>query len=67
MIVVGIGVTPNVELARSCRLNVDNGILVNRHLLSSDDHLRRRDVANAYHPLCGCREPWHAFWPAVVA
>jgi 3-phenylpropionate/trans-cinnamate dioxygenase ferredoxin reductase component len=52
IIVVGIGVTPNVELARSCRLNVDNGILVNRHLVTSDnDILAAGDVANAYHPL----------------
>jgi 3-phenylpropionate/trans-cinnamate dioxygenase ferredoxin reductase subunit len=55
-IVVGIGVTPNVELARSCGLNVDNGILVNRHLLTSDDDiLAAGDVANAYHPLL-CRQ-----------
>jgi 3-phenylpropionate/trans-cinnamate dioxygenase ferredoxin reductase subunit len=52
VIVVGIGVTPNVELARSCGLNVDNGILVNRHLVTSDhDILAAGDVANAYHPL----------------
>jgi 3-phenylpropionate/trans-cinnamate dioxygenase ferredoxin reductase subunit len=52
LIVVGIGVTPNVELARSCRLNVDNGILVDRHLLTSDDNIcAAGDVANAYHPL----------------
>jgi 3-phenylpropionate/trans-cinnamate dioxygenase ferredoxin reductase component len=52
VIVVGIGVTPNVELARSCGLNVDNGILVNRHLVTSDnDIVAAGDVANAYHPL----------------
>jgi 3-phenylpropionate/trans-cinnamate dioxygenase ferredoxin reductase subunit len=52
VIVVGIGVTPNVELARSCGLNVDNGVLVDRHLVSSDnDILAAGDVANAYHPL----------------
>jgi 3-phenylpropionate/trans-cinnamate dioxygenase ferredoxin reductase component len=52
VIVVGVGVTPNVELARSCGLNVDNGILVNRHLVTSDnDILAAGDVANAYHPL----------------
>ena len=27
VIIIGVGVTPNVELARSCGLNVDNGIL----------------------------------------
>jgi 3-phenylpropionate/trans-cinnamate dioxygenase ferredoxin reductase subunit len=52
VIVVGIGVTPNVELARSCGLNVDNGVLVNRHLVTADgDILAAGDVANAYHPL----------------
>jgi 3-phenylpropionate/trans-cinnamate dioxygenase ferredoxin reductase component len=52
VIVVGIGVIPNVELARSCGLNVDNGILVSRHLVTSDnDILAAGDVANAYHPL----------------
>ncbi|GAA1170011.1 NAD(P)/FAD-dependent oxidoreductase [Pseudonocardia alaniniphila] len=55
-IVVGIGVTPNVELARSCGLNVDDGILVDSHLVSSDDDiLAAGDVANAYHPLL-CRQ-----------
>jgi 3-phenylpropionate/trans-cinnamate dioxygenase ferredoxin reductase subunit len=51
-----VGVTPNVDLARSCGLNVDNGILVNRHLVTSDpDILAAGDVANAYHPLL-CRQ-----------
>jgi 3-phenylpropionate/trans-cinnamate dioxygenase ferredoxin reductase subunit len=54
VIIVGIGVTPNVELARSCGLNVDNGILVDQHLRTSDvDILAAGDVANAYHPLLG--------------
>jgi 3-phenylpropionate/trans-cinnamate dioxygenase ferredoxin reductase component len=73
VIVVGIGVTPNVELARSCRLNVDNGILVNRHLLTSDDDIcAAGDVANAYHPLL-CRQLRVEHWanalhqPAVAA
>ncbi|WP_445189161.1 NAD(P)/FAD-dependent oxidoreductase [Pseudonocardia sp. Cha107L01] len=50
-IVVGVGVIPNVELARSCGLNIDNGILVDEHLRTSDnDILAAGDVANAYHP-----------------
>ena len=54
VIVIGVGVTPNVELARSCGLNVDNGILTDRHLCTSDtDILAAGDVANAYHPLLG--------------
>jgi 3-phenylpropionate/trans-cinnamate dioxygenase ferredoxin reductase subunit len=56
VVIVGVGVTPNVELARSCGLNVDNGILVDRHLSTSDpDILAAGDVANAYHPLL-CRQ-----------
>ena len=73
VIIVGIGVTPNVELARSCRLNVDNGILVDRHLRTSDDDIcAAGDVANAYHPLL-CRQLRVEHWanalhqPAVAA
>jgi 3-phenylpropionate/trans-cinnamate dioxygenase ferredoxin reductase subunit len=73
VIIVGIGATPNVELARSCRLNVDNGILVNRHLLTSDDDIcAAGDVANAYHPLL-CRQLRVEHWanalhqPSVAA
>ena len=52
VIVVGIGVTPNVELARACGLNVDNGVLVSEALRSSDrDIFAAGDVANAYHPI----------------
>src|SRR4051794_11905713 len=56
LVIAAVGVTPNVDLARSCGLNVDNGILVNRHLVTSDnDILAAGDVANAYHPLL-CRQ-----------
>ena len=62
VIIVGIGATPNVELARSCRLNVDNGILVNRHLLTSDDDIcAAGDVANAY-----CQSPETVETPVSV-
>jgi 3-phenylpropionate/trans-cinnamate dioxygenase ferredoxin reductase subunit len=54
VVVVGIGVEPNVELAASCGLDVDDGIVVDRHLVSSDpDILAAGDVANASHPLLG--------------
>ena len=54
VIVVGVGVTPNVELAQSCGLNVDNGILTDSHLRTSDNDIHAAgDVANAYHPLLG--------------
>lgn len=52
VIIVGVGVTPNVELARAGGLNVDNGVLVDENLRTSDrDILAAGDVANAYHPL----------------
>ncbi|OZM80105.1 NAD(P)/FAD-dependent oxidoreductase [Pseudonocardia sp. MH-G8] len=73
VVVVGVGVTPNVELAQSCGLNVDNGVLVDRHLSTSDaDILAAGDVANAYHPLL-CRQLRIEHWatalhqPAVAA
>jgi 3-phenylpropionate/trans-cinnamate dioxygenase ferredoxin reductase subunit len=52
VVLVGIGVTPNVDLARSSGLDVDDGILVDSHLVTSDDDiLAAGDVANADHPL----------------
>jgi 3-phenylpropionate/trans-cinnamate dioxygenase ferredoxin reductase subunit len=54
VVIVGIGAVPNVALAQQAGLNVDNGILVDRHLVTSDDDiLAAGDVANAYHPLLG--------------
>ncbi|MFC4943935.1 NAD(P)/FAD-dependent oxidoreductase [Pseudonocardia sp. GCM10023141] len=52
IVVVGVGVEPNVELAREGGLDVDNGVLVDEHLQTSDaDILAAGDVANSYHPL----------------
>ena len=54
LVVAGIGVTPDVDLARAAGLTVDNGILVDEHLRSSaPDILAAGDVANAYHPFPG--------------
>jgi 3-phenylpropionate/trans-cinnamate dioxygenase ferredoxin reductase subunit len=54
VVVVGVGVAPNVELARSSGLALGNGILVDEHLVTSDeDVLAAGDVADAYHPLLG--------------
>jgi 3-phenylpropionate/trans-cinnamate dioxygenase ferredoxin reductase subunit len=56
VVVVGIGVAPDVDLARSSGLGVDDGILVDRHLQTSDgDILAAGDVANAFHPTLGRR------------
>ncbi|HEY5031404.1 MAG TPA: FAD-dependent oxidoreductase [Actinomycetes bacterium] len=54
IVVVGVGVTPNVQLAEAAGLTVDNGIVVDEHLRSSDpDVYAAGDVANAYHPFLG--------------
>jgi 3-phenylpropionate/trans-cinnamate dioxygenase ferredoxin reductase subunit len=39
IIVIGIGVIPNVELATTCNLDVRNGILVDGSLSTSDPHI----------------------------
>jgi 3-phenylpropionate/trans-cinnamate dioxygenase ferredoxin reductase component len=50
-VVVGIGVTPRVELAGSAGLEVDNGILVSERLQSSAPSVfAAGDVAYAWHP-----------------
>lgn len=55
-VVVGIGVTPNVDLARQAGLAVDDGVLVDASLRTSDAHVfAAGDVANAEHPVLGRR------------
>ena len=50
--VVGVGITPNTELAEAAGLVVENGIRVDEHLRTSDpDIYAAGDVANAYHPI----------------
>jgi 3-phenylpropionate/trans-cinnamate dioxygenase ferredoxin reductase subunit len=47
LVVAGVGVVPNVELAQAAGLEVDNGILVNEYLeTSAPDVLAAGDVAN---------------------
>jgi len=54
MVIVGVGITPNCELASAAGLEIDNGIWVNAQLRSSDpDIFAAGDVANAFHPLLG--------------
>ncbi|MCW2598400.1 MAG: FAD-dependent pyridine nucleotide-disulfide oxidoreductase [Frankiales bacterium] len=51
-VIVGVGIQPNVELAEHARLTVDNGIVVDAHLQTSDpDVYAAGDVANFHHPL----------------
>jgi 3-phenylpropionate/trans-cinnamate dioxygenase ferredoxin reductase component len=54
MVLVGVGITPNTQLAAQAGLEVDNGILVDEHLRSSDVNIfAAGDVANAYNPRLG--------------
>jgi 3-phenylpropionate/trans-cinnamate dioxygenase ferredoxin reductase component len=54
VVIVGVGITPNTQLASAAGLEVDNGIWVNAQLRSSDpDVYAAGDVANAFHPLLG--------------
>jgi 3-phenylpropionate/trans-cinnamate dioxygenase ferredoxin reductase subunit len=54
MVLVGIGITPNTELAAAAGLQVDNGVVVDEHLRTSDqDIYAAGDVANAYNPRLG--------------
>ena len=56
LVVVGVGIRPNVELAEVAGLDVDNGIRTNAMLQSSDpDVYAAGDVANAENPLLDAR------------
>jgi 3-phenylpropionate/trans-cinnamate dioxygenase ferredoxin reductase subunit len=54
VVLVGIGITPNTELATAAGLTVENGIVTDARLRTSDpDIFAAGDVANALHPLLG--------------
>jgi len=54
MVIVGVGISPDIALAESAGLTIDNGILVDEHLRSSDpDIFAAGDVANAFNPRLG--------------
>jgi NADPH-dependent 2,4-dienoyl-CoA reductase/sulfur reductase-like enzyme len=56
LVVVGIGAVPNTALASVAGLEVDNGILVDAALRTSDPAIwAAGDVANAFNPLLGRR------------
>jgi 3-phenylpropionate/trans-cinnamate dioxygenase ferredoxin reductase subunit len=49
LVIVGVGITPNVALAEEAGIVVNNGIVVDEHLRSSDsDVFAAGDVANAF-------------------
>lgn len=53
-VLVGVGITPNTGLAERAGLEVNNGIVVDEHLRTSDPNIfAAGDVASAYHPRLG--------------
>ena len=69
---IGVGILPNVELARQAGLTIDNGIVVDEYLQSSiPDIYAAGDVANFIDPLFGKRrrvEHWgHAEYSGQLA
>ncbi|MEP7023714.1 MAG: FAD-dependent oxidoreductase [Actinomycetota bacterium] len=56
LVVIGIGAVPNTQLADDAGLDVDNGILTDAALRTSDpDIFAAGDVANSFNPLLGRR------------
>jgi 3-phenylpropionate/trans-cinnamate dioxygenase ferredoxin reductase component len=56
LLLVGIGATPNVDLARDAGLDVDDGVLADERLRTSHpDVFVAGDIANALHPKLGRR------------
>ncbi|NMR20278.1 NAD(P)/FAD-dependent oxidoreductase [Cellulomonas fimi] len=54
LVLVGVGITPSVALAVEAGLDVDDGVLVDDHLRTSDPAIfAAGDVANAFHPRLG--------------
>ncbi|MFC4314564.1 NAD(P)/FAD-dependent oxidoreductase [Steroidobacter flavus] len=48
LVLVGIGVIPNVELAATCNLTVENGIVVDEFLQTNDPHISAIGDVAAY-------------------
>jgi 3-phenylpropionate/trans-cinnamate dioxygenase ferredoxin reductase component len=54
MIIVGIGAVPRTELPAAADLKIDNGIVVDEHLRTSDpDIFAAGDIAHTYNPRLG--------------
>ncbi len=56
LVIVGVGIQPNVEIAEAAGLEVDNGIVVDEYCETSRPGIYAAgDVARFYHPLLGER------------
>src|SRR4030095_12466280 len=53
LVVIGVGVRPDTELAERAGLQVDNGIVVDQQLRAAGGGVAGGGVANAEHPLFG--------------
>jgi 3-phenylpropionate/trans-cinnamate dioxygenase ferredoxin reductase component len=53
VVVIGVGVHPDTDLATRAGLRIDDGILVDEQLRAADGVWAAGDVANADHPLFG--------------
>jgi 3-phenylpropionate/trans-cinnamate dioxygenase ferredoxin reductase subunit len=53
VVVIGVGVHPDTELAGRAGLRIDNGVLVDEHLRAAEGIWAAGDVANADHPRFG--------------
>ena len=53
VVVIGVGVHPDTDLAERAGLGIDDGILVDEQLRAADGVWAAGDVANADHPLFG--------------
>jgi 3-phenylpropionate/trans-cinnamate dioxygenase ferredoxin reductase component len=56
VVIIGVGISPNVDLAQQAGLEVDNGVVADERLRTSDpDIYAAGDVASFLHPLVGRR------------
>ena len=53
VVVVGVGIAPNIELAADAGLSVDNGVVVNEYLEAADAVYAAGDIARYYSPTLG--------------
>ncbi|ADX84473.1 NAD(P)/FAD-dependent oxidoreductase [Saccharolobus islandicus] len=57
MLLIAVGITPNVELAKESGIQVDNGVIVNEYLeTSAKDIYAAGDIANIFDPREGRRK-----------
>ena len=53
VVVIGVGIAPNTELAAAAGLRVDNGVVVNEYLEAADAVYAAGDIARYYSPALG--------------